>query len=643
MQPLTKEFYTRFNLMNGKLELPGMAVFKEAIGSEYTSLAEHMFQAMWHSYLKNKGTISLPYWSSKFDNPKVFNQVIMSLSKAGWIDSTAIPARNWAEASLNEDKLLEIVDSNELEQIRAFHKMQKYVLTDEAPRTHDRVKRNGKTVRTGLKRPGFKAAGETEWTFDKAMMIEYYDVILAQLTKSMDKIILDYPELLDDGASYREISAQLLDYYLESEETYKLGENISDARGRAIYQILRKVFNPIQNKEARALIVLPEEFLLATTQDTLDNYYLFIAEMHGFKSGTVQAKKDAGLRHYINYDLLDLNWDSESDRKEIYENIWMERIYKELDTFFRIDTGIINSINRKRVQAEYTPENVAELLSNPNWDHRFAVPIEIDASASVLQYLGILLNHKPFMERTNLIGDVLSDAWTIKGINSRAQVKVIMRTIYGSNQQCWEMWENEGIDYTTEDIARYNKELSEGSLAVAELFKDFLIQNANPKKLMDVQIWKDYFEIECNRFRQVGEKTISYDIYDTMTDLIKRIHHTTTKSVEDFEQFRRYFVTLLIHNLDSQGADRVCLYIMELFGWCIPIHDAWILHPSAATEARKEYARFMEELYENRTKILQQYFNSIGISNAAQQQWKAVQAAVIPLTTPFKCNLLALK
>lgn len=150
------------------------------------------------------------------------------------------------------------------------------------------------------------------------------------------------------------------------------------------------------------------------------------------------------------------------------------------------------------------------------------------------------------MEKTNLIGTDLSDPWTIKGINSRAQVKVIMRTIYGSSQQCWQMWQDEGISYTKEDIVRYNNELKHGSLAIAEKFKNFLINNCKPKEKMVINLWNDTFEIECNRFKHIGEKTIAYDIYDSVDHKIKRVTNTTTKKVADLDQFRRYFITLLI-------------------------------------------------------------------------------------------------
>lgn len=636
-----RDILTRYNLLNGNLETPGFNKIKDKLGKEVAELTDKMFQAMWKAYLLNKGGISLPYWSNKFNNPATFNIILMSLSKAGWIDSHSIPSKNWAEANIKESKLLSIVTMQELESIRARNKFQKYIITNKAPISNDRVRRGGKTVKTGLIRDGFKAAGNTEFTFDKEMMIEYYDVIVAQLVKGMDKVRELWKDMRRDGASYDEVAKEILDYYIQSDEVYKLGENISDSRGRAIYQILKKVFNPISNKEARSLLVIPEEQRLPTTQDALDTYYLFIAELNGFKNGTVEEKKAKGLHQYLSYKLLDLDWRVEDDRKEVYENIWLERIYRELDIYFKMDTF------QKRIErTRYTKTNakwLIEGLLETDSDYRFSVPVEVDASASCLQYIGVLLNHKPFMERTNLIGDTLQDAWTIEGIKSRAQVKVIMRTIYGSNQPCQAMWEDEGIEYEKGDIARYNNELRHGSLAVADRFKNFILNGVKVKERMTVKIWDDEFEIECNKFKVIGDKTISYDIFDTDANRIKRIHNTTTKKVMDLESFKLYFITLLIHNLDSNVANKVSLKIYNLFKWIISIHDAFIIHPSAATATRREYARLLEEIHTNRKEILANYTQSIGVNKTSQEEWKKVEEAVEHLEEEFKCSDMALK
>jgi hypothetical protein len=89
-------------------------------------------------------------------------------------------------------------------------------------------------------------------------MLEYRDVIQKNLTKSMDKIAELCPNLRHDSASYDTISVEILEYYLDSNDTYTRGNNYNDSRGRAISESLSKVGNPISCKDFRALIVLPE-------------------------------------------------------------------------------------------------------------------------------------------------------------------------------------------------------------------------------------------------------------------------------------------------------------------------------------------------------------------------------------------------
>ena len=247
----------RQQLLDGRLPLPNRNAFVTAIGEPFTRMTEHMFKSLWHNYLKNKGVISLPYYADKFNNAKVFNLVLKSLSEAGWIVCHSIPARNWAEASLNESKLLEYCTQDELESIRAYFKYSDYVL-DNSPSSLTKATRlNGKTVDTGLVREGFAQAGNSAFTYDQEVMFEYKDVIQANLTKSMDKIAELCPNLRHDQASYDTISVDILDYYLESNATYTRGNNYNDSRGRAISSCLSKVGNPISSKDFRSLIVIP--------------------------------------------------------------------------------------------------------------------------------------------------------------------------------------------------------------------------------------------------------------------------------------------------------------------------------------------------------------------------------------------------
>lgn len=145
-----------------------------------------------------------------------------------------------------------------------------------------------------------------------------------------------------------------------------------------------------------------------------------------------------------------------------------------------------------------------------------------------------------------MLGTELTDAWDIKGIQDRNQAKVIMRTIYGSSASCEDMWKAKHIKFTAEDVAAYNQALVNGEIAVGDRFSKFIINNVKPQETMQVKIGKDKFTIECNRYRNIGETTKIYDLWDTHSESIPRIHHTDTVKVPDLDQFRRYFVTLLI-------------------------------------------------------------------------------------------------
>ena len=248
----------REQLLAGNLQLPKYEKFITAFGKPMTKLIDQMFQAMWFQYLKDKGSINLTYWSERFADPVVFNQALMALSNAGWITSHSIPARNWAEAKLNENKLLEYLDPTELNKVRAYHKHRKYVLNNEKSTLASATRLNGKVQDTGLVREGFMKAGNTPFQYDVDYMDKYEYPIQKNLTKSMDKIAEIYPELRHDEASYDTISVEMMEYYQNAQAAYTRGDNYNDSRGRAISSCLGKIGNPISCKDFRALLIIPE-------------------------------------------------------------------------------------------------------------------------------------------------------------------------------------------------------------------------------------------------------------------------------------------------------------------------------------------------------------------------------------------------
>ena len=627
-------------LENGKLTLPYRTEITNAFGEDIAELSVRMFEAMWHHYLLNKGSISLPYWSQKFNNTKVFNQILRELSLTGWIICETIPSRNWSEAKLNEDKLLEFVTIKQLEGIRAYHKFNKYMLSQTVATKDNLTRINGKVKHTGLTRKGFAKSSQTQFQFDRETIAEYYDIIVEEVNKGMWKVRQFYPEMRSDSASYDSISTTIVDHILSRDYTYSSGQFHSDSRGRNISGMLDKVFNPIGFKVARACLVIPEAFRQTATAKGVRNKYLFIAEINGFKTGTVQEKVDFGRTCYYKGTTLDFNPLDVEDRKHMYENIWLYRLYKELDAYFKT-----NQFSRTRfINGETTlAEAQASIEASPTPGFKWSVPIEIDMSASVLGYVGLLTNHKPFLERCNMLGNELVDAWDIKGIKRRDQAKVIMRTIYGSSASCQDMWVEDNISYTQEDIKAYNEALTTGEIAVGDRLSKFIITNCNPTEFMKLHVRDEQFEIECNRYKRVGEKTISYDIYDSESKLYKRINHTETRKVADLDQFRRFMVTGLIHSLDSQVEDTTTEAVYDYSQWVIDIHDALILDAESADFARQTYASELESIHTNRRSILTNYFRSIGIPATAIVQWHEVEKVVEPQVGEFKCNPMVLK
>jgi hypothetical protein len=102
------------------------------------------------------------------------------------------------------------------------------------------------------------------------------------------------------------------------------------------------------------------------------------------------------------------------------------------------------------------------------------------------------------------------------------------------------------ITYTEEEAIAFQHELDHGEFKVATAFKDFLINNAQMQPVMNLVVNGQTTTTYCNHFHNRGEQTLQYDLFDTATGRIRRIHNTTTVRVPDLQSFRRYSVTGLI-------------------------------------------------------------------------------------------------
>ena len=410
--------------------------------------------------------------------------------------------------------------------------------------------------------------------------------------------------------------------------------------------------------------------------------FLSIAELNGYKLGTIKGKLSYGINCWLTNKLHDLHvlerhidlptpelwaelkpylpkslsteWReshleklsayqhaetrrAEADQSELHENIWLERIYDGLDKHF----NVTKFLKAGAVENRDLLLKIASKHSQSTFE--WNIPIELDATASMLQWYGILLGDERLLLKTNVIvkNGVLNDAWTINGI-PRTQYKYSCTPrLYGSSQECYEIWQDKGIQYTMEQVNIFNEEISKGALGVADAYKTFLIDNCNPTEVMKLKVFNDEFTVECNRYRNVGDYTTIYDIFDTQTNRIQRILNTKTKRIADLEQFRRYFPTGLIHNIDSQAANYVSEKAMEKYGWLIDIYDAFIVHPNMARDIRKWYNEFQKTIYTNKDTILADYHASLGITNLAE--FDKVKALVHPIVGDFQPHYMALK
>jgi hypothetical protein len=228
----------RKEILDGKLELPEITGFEEKYGKEIYSKVNYMFQAMFRAYLKQgtKGTISLPYWIKKIENVKAVNSALIVLSKSGWVTSVSNPSRNWAEAYINESKLLEYVSREELAQVRLNNKFNAYVLTNtEKAVSNDKVRVAGKVMETGLIREGFRKAGNVEFELDTGTIAKYHDEVIALINKGIEKMSKKHSSIKEDLANYAITGEEVVESYIYAEGmTYTPGQNNIDWRGRNI-------------------------------------------------------------------------------------------------------------------------------------------------------------------------------------------------------------------------------------------------------------------------------------------------------------------------------------------------------------------------------------------------------------------------
>ncbi len=240
-------------ILDGKLEFPGTALFEKYPDQEDD--INRFWKAVWSNYLNNNETNGLRWYDEL--GIKLYNDLVRRLSHHGWVNSSSLAGRKWASVELCTAKLLEFVSEEELENVKANRKYDMYLLGFSDSTLSSSVRQNGETKHTGIERHGFMATGNTQFGYDMAMLDKYKDAVVKNLTKSMDKIRKVHPDMLDSASSYDAVSVGVYEWHLRNdEEVFTTGSNVSDSRGRAISTSLKKIANPIGNKDVRSCLVI---------------------------------------------------------------------------------------------------------------------------------------------------------------------------------------------------------------------------------------------------------------------------------------------------------------------------------------------------------------------------------------------------
>lgn len=368
----------RAQILDGNLQLPTIKGLNDITTVEQRIQIEAMFRALWNAYLlKGPGTpINTPYWVKRIGDVKLANLVLKILSTNDWIISRSLPNNNWAEAYLNQEKLFQYVTADELIAVRKYKKFRKYMPSYSESTKATQTKLGGEYLNTGLVREGFMATGNSEYSFDTTTMEDYKDVVVPLITKGIDKMISRYPQITADLANYKTIGEDIVDALIYEAGTYTGGNRTNDPRGRNNRGDLDKIGNPVGFKIMRSLLQIPEHKRNLITTDGLDAVFLFIAELHGAKNVTREQKLQVGQLHYI-----ERNFIYPSDLEDVYEDVWLDRLYSELDMALPM-SGISTQIARTRYNnGKITLENYMQVRYHYMATHKWSVFIEIDMSA----------------------------------------------------------------------------------------------------------------------------------------------------------------------------------------------------------------------------------------------------------------------
>ena len=545
-----------------------------------------IIEALDYSLITNSLAISTVHYAKTY--PIEVKRISHTLSQLGFINS--VSTAKYSQMQLLPNRLLEFTTQEEINEYKIDWNMEKYLLKldteiypDNLVKTHSGIKP------TGIRRAGFAKVAKNQFKFDRVLLAKYREPIILDLIKSIEQSI-EKGKIKDkffcNPSNYTKIVGLCVDYYINNDKSFNLEKNVSDQRGRAIFQALRRIFNPITSKNARALLVASDSVVVTPKSVLeLDDIYYFIAELAGTKSKkpTESSKIFAGKVAYKTRRLHKLDLSVSDDRDNLHENIWLERIYDMLDTVY--SSGSVQ------------------------WN----IPLEVDASQSIAQFVGALTNEIRLMERTNMVGDTLSDPWRCNGV-PRLSVKFVgTPRFYGSSASASKLLRSRKVAPVQSHISAINKMFATGSFSIMAKMKDCIVSNyTNHKPVIDIKIWNETFKVECSRMKAIDAKIIVTEAWNSTK---KKFTKSITREpiyVPDYEYFSLYWQTCIIHNLDSQVMNKIALAMDE---WMLTIHDAIIALPGTCGRARGLYANQLQQINANRFSIMRDYRESIGATS----------------------------
>jgi len=154
------------------------------------------------------------------------------------------------------------------------------------------------------------------------------------------------------------------------------------------------------------------------------------------------------------------------------------------------------------------------------------------------------------------------------------------------------------------------------------ILRDIHIKYSNiAKPEFKVNIWGEEFTVEVNKFKPVGADVKAYSAFSNGKVETFVIHEP--RRIPDYEKFRYYLHTLLVHNVDSQIANYVCANEDT-----ISIHDAFLCIPGSSV--RKLYTEKLAQLRIVGKDVLREYWKSINIDAVkvamkVVELWKSVE------------------